>query len=42
MLEELGKVNSWLRTLDVVPTIAMLREAVEGIRTREMERLASG
>jgi glutamyl-tRNA reductase len=39
--QELGKVNSWLRTLDVVPTIAMLRDAVESVRTHEMERLAS-
>lgn len=39
--DELGKVNGWLRTLDVVPTIAMLREAVEGIKASEMERLAA-
>jgi glutamyl-tRNA reductase len=39
--DELGKVNGWLRTLDVVPTIAMLRDAVEGIKASEMERLGA-
>jgi glutamyl-tRNA reductase len=37
--DELAKVNGWLRTLDVVPTIAMLRESVEGIRDAEFARL---
>ena len=37
--DELAKVEVWLRALDVVPTIAVLREAVEGIKTSEMERL---
>jgi glutamyl-tRNA reductase len=37
--EELEEVNGWLRTLDVVPTIATLREAVEQIRASELQRL---
>jgi glutamyl-tRNA reductase len=37
--EELVEVNAWLRTLDVVPTIATLREAVEQIRSSELQRL---
>jgi len=39
--EELASVNDWLRSLEVVPTIAMLREAVEGIRRNELARLGS-
>jgi len=37
--EELRSVNNWLRSLEVVPTIAMLRDAVEQIRRAELERL---
>lgn len=37
--EELAEVDAWLRALEVAPTIATLREAVERIRTSEMERL---
>jgi len=37
--EELRSVNDWLRSLEVVPTIAMLRETVEQIRRAELERL---
>ena len=39
--EELISVNDWLRSLEVVPTIATLREAVEGIRKSELERLGN-
>ena len=39
--EELVSVNDWLRSLEVVPTIATLREAVEGIRRSELERLSN-
>jgi glutamyl-tRNA reductase len=39
--EELGSVNDWLRSLEVVPTIATLREAVESIRRSETERLGN-
>ena len=39
--EELVSVNDWLRSLEVVPTIATLREAVEGIRKSELERLSN-
>jgi len=38
--EELGHVNDWLRSLEVVPTIATLRETVEQIRRSELERLS--
>jgi len=37
--EELASVNAWLRSLEVVPTIAALRDAVERIRRSEVERL---
>ena len=37
--EELAQVDAWLRTLEVVPTIATLREVVEQIRAGEMQRL---
>jgi glutamyl-tRNA reductase len=37
--QELANVNDWLRSLEVVPTIATLREAVEEIRKGELERL---
>jgi hypothetical protein len=37
--EELTQVDAWLRTLEVVPTIATLREAVEQIRESELRRL---
>lgn len=39
--EELEEVRGWLRSLEVVPTIAGLRESVEQIRRAEHERLAS-
>lgn len=39
--QELASVNEWLRSLQVVPTIAMLREAVEEIRKGELERLGN-
>ncbi len=39
--QELGTMNDWLRSLEVVPTIAMLREAVEDIRKGELERLGN-
>ena len=38
--EELRSVNDWLRSLEVVPTIATLRESVEKIRRAELERLS--
>ncbi len=37
--EELAGVNAWLRSLEVVPTIATLRETVEQIRRAELDRL---
>jgi glutamyl-tRNA reductase len=39
--EELVAVNGWLRSLEVVPTIATLREAVEQIREGELQRLGA-
>jgi len=39
--QELASVNDWLRSLEVVPTIATLREAVEDIRRSELDRLGS-
>jgi glutamyl-tRNA reductase len=39
--QELASMNDWLRSLEVVPTIAMLREAVEDIRRSETERLSN-
>jgi len=39
--QELTSVNDWLRSLEVVPTIATLRESVEQIRRGELERLSS-
>jgi len=33
-------MRRWLRSLEVVPTIAGLRDKVEGIRRRELDRLA--
>ena len=39
--EELRIINDWLRSLEVVPTIASLREAVEQIRRGELERLSN-
>jgi glutamyl-tRNA reductase len=39
--QELASVNDWLRSLEVVPTIATLREAVEDIRRGELERLGN-
>jgi glutamyl-tRNA reductase len=39
--EELHSVNDWLRSLEVVPTIASLRATVEQIRRDELERLSS-
>ena len=37
--EELTQVDAWLRALEVVPTIATLREMVEQIRAAELQRL---
>jgi len=39
--QELDSMNDWLRSLEVVPTIAMLREAVEDIRRSELDRLGN-
>ena len=39
--EELDEVRGWLRSLEVVPTIAGLRDSVEGIRRAETERLGN-
>jgi glutamyl-tRNA reductase len=39
--EELRSINNWLRSLEVVPTIATLRDTVEQIRRSELERLGS-
>jgi glutamyl-tRNA reductase len=39
--QELVSVNDWLRSLEVVPTIASLRETVEDIRRSELERLGN-
>jgi len=39
--QELASMNDWLRGLEVVPTIAMLREAVEDIRRSEIDRLSN-
>ena len=39
--QELASMNEWLRSLEVVPTIAMLREAVEDIRRSEIDRLSN-
>ena len=38
---ELAKSNTWLRSLEVVPTVAGLRETVCGIRDAEHDRLAN-
>ncbi|MCX6371911.1 MAG: glutamyl-tRNA reductase [Actinobacteria bacterium] len=38
--QELASVNNWLRSLEVVPTIATLRDAMEQIRRAELERLS--
>ena len=37
--EELDEVRGWLRSLEVVPTIAGLRDSVEQIRRAELDRL---
>jgi glutamyl-tRNA reductase len=37
--EELARMNEWLAGLEVVPTIAELRSAVDGIREAELARL---
>ncbi len=39
--DELARMNEWLAGLEVVPTIALLRSAVDGIREAELERLGS-
>jgi glutamyl-tRNA reductase len=39
--QELASMNDWLRSLEVVPTIAMLRETVEDIRRSEIARLSN-
>lgn len=36
--EEVGRFRSWLRTQEVVPTIRLLREKVDGIRRQEVEK----
>ncbi len=38
VLEEVAKFMNWTEGLDSAPTIVALREKLEGIRTREMER----
>ena len=38
---ELARMNEWLAGLEVVPTIAQLRGAVDGIRESELHRLGS-
>ena len=38
--EELARMNEWLASLEVVPTIAQLRSAIDGIREAELERMA--
>ena len=38
--EELNGANDWLRSLEVVPTIATLRESVDEIRRGELARLS--
>jgi glutamyl-tRNA reductase len=38
---ELESVNTWLRSLEVVPTIATLRESIEQIRQGELDRLSN-
>jgi glutamyl-tRNA reductase len=38
--EELARMNDWLAGLEVVPTIAALRSAVDGIREAELARLS--
>jgi glutamyl-tRNA reductase len=37
--EELARMNEWLAGLEVVPTIAELRSAIDGIREAELARL---
>ena len=39
--EELDEVRGWLRSLEVVPTIAGLRDSVEQIRRAELDRLGN-
>ncbi len=39
--DEIAEVRAWLRSLEVVPTIAGLRDSVERIRRAELERLSS-
>jgi glutamyl-tRNA reductase len=39
--EELAKMDEWLAGLEVVPTIALLRSAVDGIREGELQRLGA-
>ncbi|MBE0556123.1 MAG: glutamyl-tRNA reductase [Proteobacteria bacterium] len=39
--EEITAFESWFNTLAVVPTIVALREKMEGIRSGELERVAS-
>ena len=38
---EIGRFHSWLRTLDVTPTIISIREKVESVRKIELEKLMS-
>ena len=39
--QELSRMNEWLAGLEVVPTIALLRSAVDDLRESELRRLAS-
>jgi glutamyl-tRNA reductase len=39
--QELANVNDWLRSLEVVPTIATLRQSMDDIRRAELERLGN-
>ena len=39
--QELARMNEWLAGLEVVPTIALLRSSVDGIREAELQRLGA-
>ncbi len=40
--EEVLKFENWLKTLDVVPTIVLLKEKIEAIRAAEIKKSLSG
>ncbi len=40
IVEEVGTFSKWFKSLEVVPTIVALRDKVEDIRKRELERAA--